>query len=63
MTGGISDTKKDRFILGACFGQRIFVPGVPVHRVVSMLKQIWGGFVDQTVGVFVVSHAIPFKEE
>ena len=49
MAGGITNGKKDQlaFLFGP--GKRFGAPGVPVHRVMCMLKQIGAAFPGQAV--------------
>ena len=50
VTGGISDAEENRLVLCPCHGKRLTAPGPPVHRVILVLKQIWGFFVLQLIG-------------
>jgi hypothetical protein len=52
----IADAQQDRLVFGARSGQRFLAPGIPVHRIVGMLQQIWTGFVDQAVGLALIAH-------
>ena len=40
MTGGVADGEEDGLALGAGFRERLFAPGVPVHRIVRVLQKI-----------------------
>jgi len=46
VTGGVSDAEEDGFVFGAGFCKRFFAPGVPVHRVIRVLEQVGGIFVN-----------------
>jgi hypothetical protein len=52
VTGGVSDTEEDRFVLGERFGKGFFAPGIPIHGVVGMLEEIGGGGGGETVHLF-----------
>jgi hypothetical protein len=39
----ITYAEKDGFIFGAGFGERLFSPGKPIHRVVGVLDKIRRG--------------------
>lgn len=43
VAGAVADAEKDRFILPAGLFKGVFPPGVPVHRVFRVLKQIGAG--------------------
>jgi hypothetical protein len=43
VAGGITDGDKDRFILGAGFGEGFLAPRMPIHRVFRVLGEV-GGF-------------------
>jgi hypothetical protein len=45
VTGRVADAEKDRLVLGPSLLQRLLAPGVPVHRIVGVLEQVWAGFV------------------
>jgi len=46
VAGGITNGKKDRFVLLTGKLKCLFGPGVPVDRVMGMLQKIWTFFVD-----------------
>jgi hypothetical protein len=54
MAGRVSNAQKDGFVLGSGFGKRFITPGMPINRIIRMLEQVWGIFVDQ-----VVRHGVP----
>jgi hypothetical protein len=41
VAGGVSDAEENRFILLSGLLERLFTPGIPIDRVISMLKEIW----------------------
>ena len=51
VTGGITNAEKDELVFRPRALDRFFSPGVPVHRIVSMLQQIGAGLVDELIGV------------
>ena len=54
MTGGITDGEKDGLV-GLFGGLKGFLtPWIPVHRIVCVLKEVRGFFLDQTIGVFLL---------
>jgi hypothetical protein len=50
VAGRIADTDQHRFILLFSTGERLIAPGIPVYRIMRMLKQIRALFVDKSVG-------------
>jgi hypothetical protein len=40
MTGRISNAKKNRFVFGSSLGECRITPGVPVHWIMLVLKQV-----------------------
>src|SRR5882724_2493420 len=56
MTRGISYREQDRFVLFARALQSVFTPWIPINRIVSVLKKIRAGFVNQFVRKFVFRH-------
>jgi hypothetical protein len=51
VTGSITDTYEDRFVFGPGPFQRFVPPGIPVYRIMGMLKQVRTRFMDQMVGM------------
>ena len=45
----IADRQQNRLVLGLGACQRIWPPGVPVHRVMGVLQQIGTGFAGEAV--------------
>jgi hypothetical protein len=58
MTGSITNAEEDGFVLAAGFFERFFTPGIPVYRVVGMLKEIGRGFATESV-----RHKVPVKSK
>jgi hypothetical protein len=58
VASGIAAGKQDGFIFGFGFSKGFVAPGVPIDRVVGVLEEIRGGFVDQAVGVLGFGHFI-----
>jgi hypothetical protein len=56
---GISDADNQHLIFIFGFLQCFISPGVPVHRIMGMLKQIGAAFVDKLICVFM--HYILFN--
>jgi hypothetical protein len=52
VAGGVSSTHQYHFIFPFGFVKGCTIPGMPVHRVVGMLKKIGAAFVDKSVGEF-----------
>jgi hypothetical protein len=53
VAGGITNGKKNRFPLLFCPGKGLLSPGIPVHRVMGMLEQIWTLFMNQVICFFI----------
>ena len=51
MTGRVADGEQYGFLLTPRFFQCLWAPGMPVHRVVSVLQQIGTGLVAEMIGV------------
>src|SRR6478609_2633163 len=51
MAGGIANAYEYGLILVLSFTQSLFAPGIPVYRVMCMLKQVGTGFVDELVSM------------
>ena len=51
VTCGIADRKKNGLVLLLGLLEGLFSPGIPVHRIVSMLEEIRAGLIDEVVGV------------
>jgi hypothetical protein len=49
MTGGIPYGEKNRPVFLFRFFKRVIIPGMPIHGIRSMLKQIGAFFMDQSV--------------
>ena len=47
---GVADAHEHRLILGPGLGEGFLAPGVPVHGVLRVLKQVGGRFVDEAIG-------------
>jgi hypothetical protein len=41
MASGVADGEKDWLVLLPCQAKGLFRPGMPAHRVVSVLQEIW----------------------
>ena len=50
VTGGVADAQEDRFLRGFGERERFLAPGIPIHRVVLMLLEVWAGGVRKSVG-------------
>ena len=50
VAGGVANAEKDGLVLGPRSLQRSLSPGIPIHRVVSVLEQVRAGLVDQVIG-------------
>ncbi len=50
MAGRIADGEEDRLRLGACAAERLLAPGIPVDRVVGVLKEVRAGLTGEMVG-------------
>jgi hypothetical protein len=61
MTGGITDGQQDRFIVVAGLGQSFFIPGIPVHWVVSVLQKVRASCVYQVISVVRIMHWVASK--
>ena len=51
VAGTVSDGEEDQFVFFFRFGKRRISPRHPINRIVGMLLQVWGIFVDQVVGI------------
>ena len=51
----VANGQKDGPVEPASDAERFVAPRVPVDRVVRVLKQVWGFFVDEAVGEFVTA--------
>ena len=49
VAGGVADRKEDRTVLGTRPVQRLSTPGIPIHRVVRVLEQVWARLPCQAV--------------
>ena len=49
VAGGVADAQKNRSVQGFCQAQRLFSPGMPVHRIPGVLEQVGARFVAQAV--------------
>ncbi len=56
MARRVSDAEQDWFVLVACFGECRVAPGIPIDRIMCVLKQVRTRLVDQCVRVFVLAH-------
>jgi hypothetical protein len=52
MTGRISYRKENQLVLPLRLFKRFRSPGIPVHGIVGVLKEVRGFLMDQTVGFF-----------
>src|ERR1022692_2723726 len=57
VAGGVADGKEDGLVLNTRRLESLFTPGIPIHRVVSVLQQIGTLLLSQTVGM----HDSPLK--
>jgi hypothetical protein len=46
MAGRVADAEKNRFILFFRSAQGLLPPGIPIHRVVSMLQKVRAGLMN-----------------
>src|SRR5436190_23081456 len=51
MASGITDAYEDRFVLLARLGEGLLAPGIPIHGIELVLKQVRGLLPSQSVGV------------
>jgi len=51
MAGGITNREKDRLVFAARLGKRFFAPGIPIDRIMRVLKQVRGLLMRQPVCV------------
>ena len=51
VTGGVADRQQYRAACLTGQGKGLFAPGLPVDRVVFVLKQIGAGLVSQAIGL------------
>ena len=58
VTGRIPDAKKDGSIFAPGFLEGFVTPWVPIHRIVSVLEQIWARLVDEAVCMLRVHHLV-----
>jgi hypothetical protein len=49
VAGGIANGQENRLVLLLRRFQGAFIPGLPMHRIVTMLQKIWAGFARQAV--------------
>jgi hypothetical protein len=49
MASGVADGEKDWLVLLPCQAKSLFRPGMPVHRVVSVLQEVGTFLGDQAV--------------
>jgi hypothetical protein len=49
MTGGVPYTQKNGLIFISSFLKRFFSPGVPIHRMMLVLKEIGTGFMGKAI--------------
>ena len=61
VTGGIADADKYRLIFIHCSFQRFLAPGIPVYRIMRMLKQIRTCFAGKPVAVFSTHEECSYK--
>src|SRR5207302_8576641 len=47
----VADGEEDRLVLGARARQRLWAPGIPIHRVVNVLAQVEGALSDEVVAL------------
>ncbi len=57
MTGGITDRQEDWLLLGPGQGQRLGIPGPPIHRVSGVLEEVRAQFVGKVVRTW--RHQVP----
>ena len=50
VTGGVSDAQQDQLVFFRRALQRLCTPGIPIHRIMSVLQKIRTSFVDEPVG-------------
>ena len=56
VTGSIADANQQQLVFSFCFFKSFLAPGMPVYRVVGMLKKIGAFFENQLVGEGVFRH-------
>jgi hypothetical protein len=52
MAGCVTDTDEQHFVFGFGFFKRFRTPGIPIDRIIGMLKQIRAAFIYKVVGKF-----------
>jgi hypothetical protein len=58
VAGRIAYTNYDELVFAGRFLQGFLSPGIPVHRIMGMLKEVGAGLVYQGIGMRVVVHGI-----
>ena len=51
VTGRVTDREKDRFIFAARFSECFLAPGIPIDRIVRVLKKVRRLFARESIGV------------
>jgi hypothetical protein len=51
VAGGVADGEQDRLVFARRFGERLWPPGPPIHRIVLVLEEIGTGFASEAVFV------------
>jgi hypothetical protein len=54
MARGVADAEENGFVLFLGSSESFFSPGVPIHRVMSMLQKIRASFVNQPIRLFML---------
>src|SRR5690606_34067397 len=55
VASAIANAEKNRLIFELCLVERLFSPGVPIHNIMGVLKQIRARRIDQAICVFVMA--------
>ena len=68
MASRVADAQENRFVPAARFIEGLFTPGVPIHRIMLVLKQVRGLLGGQTIGVcgvgsFAFFHAVTIAQQ
>jgi hypothetical protein len=49
MASRVADAQENRLVPPARLSEGLFTPGVPIHRIMLVLKQVWGLLAGQTI--------------
>jgi hypothetical protein len=59
MARGVADAEENGFVFFLGSSESFFPPGIPIHRVMSMLQKIRAGFVNQPVRLLMLHPDTP----